>query len=100
MQVSEIGRAAMRRANATALSFMSRMAQGAGITPWSAAPRWAKLMQRSGRIKKEDMEGPSHEELMQQVQQGSQGIAAQSGLPQGVQQMAEVRKFSLVGKVR
>jgi hypothetical protein len=42
-QLVEIGRAAMRRANATTLSLVSRMAQGAGVTPWTAlgqAPRF------------------------------------------------------------
>ncbi len=36
VELVEIGRAAMRRANATALSLVTRMAQGAGVTPWSA----------------------------------------------------------------
>jgi serine/threonine protein kinase len=36
LELVEIGRAAMRRANATALSLVTRMAQGAGVTPWTA----------------------------------------------------------------
>ncbi len=35
-ELVEIGRSAMRRANATALSLVSRMAQGVGVTPWTA----------------------------------------------------------------
>jgi serine/threonine protein kinase len=35
-QLVEIGRSAMRRANATTLSLVSRMAQGVGVTPWTA----------------------------------------------------------------
>jgi hypothetical protein len=34
-ELVEIGRLAMRRANATALAFVSHMAQGAGLTPWT-----------------------------------------------------------------
>ena len=35
-ELVETGRAAMRRANATALSLVTSLAQGAGVTPWSA----------------------------------------------------------------
>jgi hypothetical protein len=35
-ELVEIGRLAMRRANATALTFVSHLAQGAGVTPWTA----------------------------------------------------------------
>lgn len=35
-ELVEIGRSAMRRANATTLSLISRMAQGVGVTPWTA----------------------------------------------------------------
>jgi serine/threonine protein kinase len=35
-ELVEIGRSAMRRANATTLSLVSRMAQGVGVTPWTA----------------------------------------------------------------
>ncbi len=35
-ELVEVGRLAMRRANATTLAFVSRVAQGAGVTPWVA----------------------------------------------------------------
>jgi serine/threonine protein kinase len=35
-ELVEIGRSAMRRANATTLSLVSRMAQNVGVTPWAA----------------------------------------------------------------
>jgi hypothetical protein len=34
-ELVDIGRSAVRRANATLLSFISRLAQGAGVTPWT-----------------------------------------------------------------
>jgi len=43
-QVVAIGIAATRRSNATMLSFMSRLAQGAGVTPWTALGYAPRLM--------------------------------------------------------
>ncbi len=53
-ELVEIGRAAMRRANATMLSFASRLAQGSGVTPWTVlthVPRfWSQTCDGGGFI--------------------------------------------------
>ncbi|MGO8993150.1 MAG: serine/threonine-protein kinase [Polyangiaceae bacterium] len=42
-ELVEIGRSAMRRANATTLSLVSRMAQGVGVTPWTVLAQVPRL---------------------------------------------------------
>lgn len=40
----EIGRLAMRKANATTLSFITRLAKGAGVTPWTVLAQMPRIM--------------------------------------------------------
>jgi hypothetical protein len=40
----EIGRLAMRRANATTLSFITRLAKKAGVTPWTVLAQMPRIM--------------------------------------------------------
>jgi hypothetical protein len=53
-ELLEIGMDATRRANANTLAFAARMAQGAGVTPWTIlaqAPRlWERTCQGGGAI--------------------------------------------------
>ena len=53
-ELLEIGAAATRRANATHLAFVLRMAQGAGVTPWTILtqiPRiWSRTFQGGGQV--------------------------------------------------
>lgn len=53
-ELLEIGAEATRRANATTLSFVARMAQGAGVSPWtilSQSPRmWDRTCKDGGAI--------------------------------------------------
>ncbi len=43
-ELVEIGRLAMRRANATTLSFMTRLAKNAGVTPWTVFAQTPRIM--------------------------------------------------------
>lgn len=43
-ELVEIGRLAMRRANATTLSFITRLAKNAGVTPWTVLAQTPRIM--------------------------------------------------------
>jgi hypothetical protein len=46
-ELLEIGRAATRRANATHLAFVARLAQGAGVTPWTILGQLHRVWSRT-----------------------------------------------------